>query len=135
MSEPQVFYRMSADTLSTFSKTAAELYQQQGYAVVEQIPVKLIPLAEVFERVGRPVDFLSVDVEGYEIDVLKSNEWSLYRPTFILVEMMHKSNDIAHMLAGVGYEIVWRNSTNAIFRQVAGWKAGAESVAKSSGKP
>lgn len=133
--EPQMFYRMSADMLSTFSKTAAELYQRQGYAVVEEIPVKLIPLAEVFERVGRPVDFLSVDVEGFEVDVLKSNDWSVHRPTLLLVEMMHDANHIEAMLAEVGYEIVWRNSTNAIFRQMAGWKAGSESVARSTGRP
>jgi FkbM family methyltransferase len=111
------FYRMSADMLSTFSKAAAIEYERQGYVVIEEVPTPLMSLTDVFDRIGRPVDFISLDVEGFEIDVLKSNDWSRHRPTLLLVEMMHEAKRIEETLAGVGYEIVWRNSTNAIFRQ------------------
>lgn len=32
------------------------------------------------------IDFLTVDVEGYELEVLKSNNWEKFRPKVILVE-------------------------------------------------
>ena len=71
---------------------------------------------------------------GTYIDI-GANDPNLINNTLLLVEMMHDSNHIEAMLAEVGYDIVWRNSTNAIFRQIAGWKAGSESVAKSTGRP
>lgn len=32
------------------------------------------------------LDFFDVDVEGYDLEVLKTNDWDLYRPRFIVVE-------------------------------------------------
>lgn len=32
------------------------------------------------------LDFFDVDVEGYDLEVLKTNDWNLYRPRFIVVE-------------------------------------------------
>ena len=37
------------------------------------------------------IDVLNVDVEGMDLDVLNSNDWSKYRPKFVIVEML-KSN-------------------------------------------
>ena len=35
------------------------------------------------------IDFLSVDVEGLDLEVLKSNDWSKYRPKFVLAEVLN----------------------------------------------
>lgn len=35
---------------------------------------------------GQSVDFLSVDCEGADLEVLESNDWQKYRPKFICVE-------------------------------------------------
>ena len=113
---PQVFFQMSADMLSTFSKEAAEEYQRQGYSLVEKVIVPMIPLREVFERLDRDVDFMSIDVEGWEVPCLATNDWNAYRPRFILVEMMHGADEIRQFLQGMDYEIVWSNHTNSIFR-------------------
>lgn len=32
------------------------------------------------------IDFMSIDVEGLDIHVLKSNDWEIYRPRYIIVE-------------------------------------------------
>lgn len=46
-------------------------------------------LKEIFEEynVGE-IDFLSIDVEGSEIQVLLSNDWNKWRPKWILVEQL-----------------------------------------------
>ena len=37
---------------------------------------------------GNEIDLLNIDVEGLELDVLESNDWSKYRPKFVLVEIL-----------------------------------------------
>ena len=36
--------------------------------------------------VGQKIDLLSIDVEGLDLEVLKSNDWQKYKPVFIMVE-------------------------------------------------
>lgn len=42
---------------------------------------------------GVAVDFLSIDVEGLDLAVLKSNDWDRYRPKCVLVEVLDMSLD------------------------------------------
>lgn len=46
------------------------------------------PLSTILAEANAPhkIDFLSVDCEGHDLEVLKSNDWQKYRPHWILVE-------------------------------------------------
>jgi hypothetical protein len=35
---------------------------------------------------GKPIDFMTVDVEGFDLQVLKSNDWARFRPAVVLFE-------------------------------------------------
>lgn len=48
---------------------------------------RLESVLEEWLPAGTPIDFLTVDVEGAEIAVLQSNDWDLYRPRVIIVEL------------------------------------------------
>lgn len=49
-------------------------------------------LAEVFLENPSPViDFLSIDVEGSEMDVLESNDWLRFKPRVIVIEILGKT--------------------------------------------
>jgi hypothetical protein len=51
--------------------------------------VKTAPLADILDRhlpAGTPIDFMTIDVEGMDIEVLHSNNWDKYRPSYVLVE-------------------------------------------------
>ena len=37
---------------------------------------------------GQSIDFMSIDVEGLDLQVLRSNDWSRYRPDLVLVEAL-----------------------------------------------
>src|ERR1700730_6525804 len=46
-------------------------------------------LDEILEQslpVRQEIDFLSIDVEGYDFEVLISNDWKRFRPGYVLVE-------------------------------------------------
>ena len=58
------------------------------------------------------IDFMSIDVEGKDYEVLTTNNWSKYRPKFILVECHSTSiKDLftdpkIKYLEKLGYEMV-----------------------------
>ena len=82
---------------------------------IENIPV--LKLDSVFKRYcsEKSVDFMSVDVEGFEMDVLRSNDWVRFRPNYLIVEINQNTNKIMRFLKGVGYLNIFNNGTNCIF--------------------
>lgn len=90
------FYIFDADTLCTFSEKDAQNYQKMGHAVVETKEVSLMPLCEVMRQYAenKTIDFISIDVEGYDLEVLKTNDWDSYRPRFIVLETVEYSKEV-----------------------------------------
>ena len=72
--------------LSTTNMKHAEAATALG-AGYRTVKVPMITLAELCRRHGlREIDFLKVDVEGAEADVLKSGDWKTFRPKAVVVE-------------------------------------------------
>lgn len=111
------FYEMSEDTLSTFSKEDVFRMEKEGYKIKSTKKVQVLPLKDIFNKhlYGVNVDFLSIDVEGFEIEVLKSNDWSKFRASLIIVEINHKGEEIMNFLEKNNYSLVYKNHTNGIF--------------------
>jgi FkbM family methyltransferase len=69
-----------------------------------EIAVQACPLAEILQTYmpsGRELSFLSVDVEGMELDVLESNDWDRFRPLFVAVEWLGPRSVRSAMSSGV----------------------------------
>lgn len=83
-----VLYMFEEPTLNTFDASLVPAYSSR-YRLLGTQRVPTLPLRQVLSQSlppGRTIDFLSIDVEGFELSVLQSNDWSTYRPTFVLVE-------------------------------------------------
>ena len=66
--------------------------------------VKVDSLKNIFNREKvKEIDFLKIDVEGYEFEVLKSNDWTKYRPRVICIEANHQTQDWLDYLNGESY--------------------------------
>jgi FkbM family methyltransferase len=83
------------------------------------VPIKSRPLSEYLAMLPR-VDLLSVDCEGMELEILKSNDWGTYRPTMVVVEVIDyvtkkKNQSVIDFMLLQGYGLVCDNSINAIF--------------------
>ena len=71
---------------STFSPEGAARLRDEGMTVHER-PVAVVTLAQIFEdHVQEDIDFLTIDVEGFEAQVLVSGDWRRWRPRVIVVE-------------------------------------------------
>jgi FkbM family methyltransferase len=84
-----VYYMFNEPALNSFDRALSEQRQDARYRIVDTKTVEVKRLAAVLER-NMPkdtlVDFMSIDVEGYDLKVLESNDWSRFRPTCVLVE-------------------------------------------------
>lgn len=100
-----------ADTLSTFSKETAENYKNIGHQITEISEVELTPLKNIIKKYAsnKKIDFLSVDTEGCDMEVLNTNDWSLYRPSFIILETIEYSKKILGKKLNVIYDSFMNN--------------------------
>jgi len=96
------FYeRPDCPALSSFDPQLAGL---GGYHVIERA-VPVFTLAEVCDRhvgAGRTVDFLKVDAEGFEREILEGGDWGRWRPRVVIVEAS-PPDDCGPVLDGLGY--------------------------------
>lgn len=76
--------KLEADHL----RIGREIQHVQSY----EIDVPARTLTSIIEEAGmRSVDFLSLDVEGFELDVLKGLDFERYAPRFMLIEARFKA--------------------------------------------
>ncbi|MCI1004463.1 FkbM family methyltransferase [Herbaspirillum sp. C7C8] len=117
--EPAVlpFYVIDPDTLSTFDRKVADIAVKDGFKLAQTIDVEVIRMADMIEAHAkdRPIDFMSVDVEGFEMQVLSSNDWQRYRPRFVMLEVNRAEAEIETFMSGIGYLDVFSNGTNKIY--------------------
>jgi len=108
------FYKMFPDTTSTFSKTEMEKFIKMGCKLVGKEKIQIYPLREITEKyIGRKkVDFFTLDVEGIDMEVLRSNNWNEFRPKVICVE---NSFEAESYLASKNYKKVGQTRINSIY--------------------
>lgn len=84
------YYIFNDPALNTFDKTTAESRVLEGeYHIIRKESVAVERLDKILKlhlRQNTSIDFLSIDVEGLDLEVLKSNDWDLFRPKVVLVE-------------------------------------------------
>jgi FkbM family methyltransferase len=84
-----IFYEFEEPALSTFS---SEIYLERiskGLKLKQKIETQIKPLVEILSdcNVVEDIDFMNIDVEGLDFEVLQSNNWQRFRPKLILVEI------------------------------------------------
>lgn len=120
------YYYFDEPALNTFDRDIVEeRLATTTYKVtkIEDIPV--LRLDEILSKhlpYKQVIDFLSIDVEGLDFLVLKSNDWSAYRPTCVLVEVLNTTlediveSEIHAFMKNNGYALFSRTYNTLIFR-------------------
>lgn len=112
--------------LSTFSaKQAAHVEQTTHIRIAEVKKIPVIPINNIFEEYfpDKAPQFLSLDVEGLDLEILKSIDYSKYRPVVICVESVdftidHKKNkntELIEFMESQGYFVYADTGINSIF--------------------
>lgn len=122
------FYVMTSRQLSTFKKEEADAYaasKNYGTQKIEKvIPVPLVAINSIMATYfPHGPDILSIDTEGYDLEILQSLDFEKYHPKIMCVETLRynsegteeKQQAIIDYLLGRGYTVYADTYINTIF--------------------
>ena len=68
---------------------------------------------------GQEIDFLNIDVQGYDYKVLKSLDFKLYKPKYICIEIQYiNEKEIMDFLIYNKYQKIWTGINSNIFEKI-----------------
>jgi FkbM family methyltransferase len=119
------YYRFNEPALNGFSRELSESRDgHEGYKIVGVSELEGFPLRDVLQEhmpLRQVIDFMTVDVEGLDFDVLQSNDWTRFRPKVVLVELLrsslsHVADDPVHrFLTSVRYQLFAKTSQTVFY--------------------
>ena len=118
------YYQFTESALNTISKRNYKRVITSGQSkFTEEIKVKTQSLAKILGKYAKrkPIDLLNVDVEGAEMEVLRSNDWSKFKPKVIAVEFIWEKDILGvtksplyKFLRAKGYSLIIK-TVNCLF--------------------
>ena len=125
------FYVMTDNTLSSFSKAEADAMLAHGKTLESVMKIKLDTIASILIKHfnGKFPDFMSLDVEGMDFQILRSIDFDKYCPKIICVEAAEYSpvgagarrNELVDFLVAKGYYEYANTNLNAIMVKNEFW--------------
>lgn len=125
------FYIMTCKTLNTFVKEEAERYQSYGKQKIEKVvQIPLVHINDVLQNnFQRCPNLISIDVEGMELVILKSFDFSKYRPEVFCIETLvytedkseKKIDEIIDLMISSEYMVYADTYINTIFVDKKTW--------------
>jgi FkbM family methyltransferase len=116
-------YLFNEPALNTFDESLASARCNDDWPIETTVDVPMVPLSEILRKYlpsGKAINFLTVDVEGFDLEVLQSNDWQKYRPTVVLVETLGltiddlTSDPVTAYLRSLGY-VAYAKTVNTTF--------------------
>lgn len=118
------YYMFDEPALNTFDGDVLKSrISNTSYTHAKTIHIDVMPLADVLKQYipdDLEIDFLSIDVEGLDLEVIKSNDWKKYRPSWVLVEQLNLKDienldfEIHHYMKSIGYTL-FAKTFNTLF--------------------
>ena len=125
------FFLMSPASLSTFSESEARrIAAYEGYEIDRIISVPILGISTILEDFfDTPPDFVSLDIEGNELEVLQGIDFAKCRPAVFCIETItftpdytgHKNEDISALLSDGGYLAIADTYVNTIYVNAEQW--------------
>lgn len=96
--EVRELFMFNEPALNSFSEELSyERIQTNKYSLDRKVAVRSRPLADVLAENLPPgletIDLLTIDVEGHDLEVLRSNDWDRFRPRVVVIEVLRSSLD------------------------------------------
>ncbi len=123
--ESLTYYCFNEPALNGFDEERILSRNSEQYYVTHQIQIQTVPLKSILDKyiqVGQAIDFLNIDVEGLDLEVLHSNDWEKYNPHIIAIEDIRFSlshpqeSRIFQFLTSKNYRLICRTFNTSIFR-------------------
>jgi FkbM family methyltransferase len=113
------FREYICDGFSTFAENIKNEYIKHADKNTDEYrdyEVKTMRLADILAtQKVKEIQFLKVDVEGYEYEVLEGNDWKKFRPEVICIEANHVKKDWRKLLRDNGYTLTFFDGLNEYY--------------------
>jgi hypothetical protein len=119
------YYFFDEPALNTFDESVVKSrLADTSYKVIQTADVAVERLDTVLKEYlprDQAIDFLTVDVEGLDLAVLRSNDWHLFRPKYVLAEALNMTleeaikGDLVSFMRTQGYALFARTYNTIIF--------------------
>ena len=116
--ELEYYYFGKNSTINTFDKNHALNMEKIHDTKIKEIKrIKVQPINAILERYvpkGQYIDFMTIDVEGYDLKILRSLDFSKYSPGYFLLEDLEATNK--------GFEVIEKTPLSRFLKE-KGYKA------------
>jgi FkbM family methyltransferase len=119
------YFMFTEPALNTFlEQKKNSLIDNNKNNLINKIELETITLESILDKYlphNIQIDFLSIDTEGYDFKVLKSNNWDKYIPKIILLEdkdftlELPENSEIYNYLIHKGYKLIAMTFKTLIF--------------------
>jgi FkbM family methyltransferase len=119
------YYIFKDTALNTFNQDLAK-ERDEKTGILNVIPIQTHRLSEILEKYlpeKTNIDFLSVDAEGFDLEVLRSNNWEKYLPDYVLFEIGGidlneiDNHEIANFLKQYNYKVFCKTFNTVFFKR------------------
>ena len=126
------FYEFDSPALNSFDQKLSEARDSALPCKIinqKEVPVRTLQsLMEEYLPAKTTNDFMSVDVEGFDLEVIRSNDWERFRPLLLLVEdgdsqsiEEARHGAITTFMQSKGYEFLSKTALTLFFKDTLHW--------------
>lgn len=93
------FYIFDEQALNTMSNSRKQKLSESPYSLARTVKVPITTLSKLLDEYvppGQVIDYMSIDIEGHEIQALAGNNWEKYKPRALVVEALEHTADTLH---------------------------------------
>lgn len=119
------YFEFNDNLLNTFDEKRKDyLIKNSTYDLISTQKVRCQPLSKIlseFLTKKSPIDLMSIDTEGFDFDVLQSNDWNNFNPKYIMIEDINldlhdlNKSEIHTFLISKDYKIIARTHNTSFY--------------------
>ncbi len=120
-----IFYKFNEPAVNTFSKKQyLKFIENKNYKLIEKQNITTYKLSDILDnylQADQKIDLINIDAEGFDLNVLKSNNWDKYRADYVFTEssVIFENLNLNHIyifMRDQNYELVARTRRTFLFR-------------------
>jgi len=122
----QYYFMFAEPALNTMNEDVAvsRMNSIPEDKIINKILVKSYKLETLLDKylsAEAEIDFITIDVEGMDFDVIKSNNWNRYRPKYLIIESIRSTiiddlqSDVSIYLNIRGYDLTAKTANSLIY--------------------
>ena len=119
--EIDMFFQKKLSQLSTIKENSAKKAFQGNILNQKILSRKLTSILDEGKYKDQKIDFLNVDAEGADFEVLQSLDFNKYSPELICIEVIEKdleNSDVFNFLYKNRYKKIWSGVFSHIFKKI-----------------